>query len=79
MAEGEKMDEKIFQEALQKHKEIRKRLEEYKKHKNDPYTYYPGEIKEMREFLGHALEDIEFLLNTIDRILPETFKKLFLK
>jgi hypothetical protein len=41
---------------------IRKRVDEYHKHKNDPYTYYPEEIKAVREVRFHAIKDIEFLL-----------------
>ncbi len=47
--------------------EIRKRLEEYKEHCNDPYAYDRGEIKAVRELRSHAPEDIEFLLNEITR------------
>lgn len=79
MRKEERMDEKkLFREAVQKHKEIKNRLEEYKKHKNDLYSYYPEEIKAVRELRDNASEDIEFLLDILDRILPEEFKKLFL-
>lgn len=47
--------------------EIQKRLEEYHKHKNDPYFYDYAEIKAIREWLNHAPEDIEFLLNELKR------------
>lgn len=47
--------------------EIRKRLEEYHKHKNDPYAFYHEEIKAVRELKSHAPEDIEFLLNELRR------------
>lgn len=46
-------------------KMIVNRLEEYKKHCNDPYAYYPEEIDAIRELKQHAAEDIEFLLNII--------------
>jgi len=58
------MDEKTKQRI----EEIRKRLEEYKTHKNDPYAYYPEEIKAVRELKSHAPEDIEFLLNEVRRL-----------
>jgi hypothetical protein len=58
------MDEKIKQRI----EEIRKRLEEYQRHKNDPYAYYPEEIKAVREIRDHAAEDIEFLLNEVKRL-----------
>lgn len=57
------MDEK----TKQKIEEIRKRLKEYRKHQNDPYAYFQGEIKEVEELLRHAPEDIEFLLNELRR------------
>lgn len=41
---------------------IRKRVDEYHKHKNDPYAYYLREIDAVRGLESHALEDIEFLL-----------------
>ncbi len=44
---------------------ITNRLERYKKHCNDPYTYHPEEIDAIRELKEHAAEDIEFLLNEI--------------
>jgi len=51
---------------------IRKRLENYQKHQNDPYAYFQGEIKEVRTLLHHAPEDIEFLLNELKRPKKET-------
>lgn len=47
--------------------EIQKRVEEYHKHKNDPYAYYPEEIDAVRELKAHALEDIEFLLAQLNQ------------
>ena len=41
------------------------RLEEYHKHLNDPYTFYPDEVDAVRELKTHAAEDIEFLLGEI--------------
>ena len=58
------MDEKTKQRI----EEIRKRLEEYKKHEGDPYAYYPEEIRAVRELKTHAPEDIEFLLNEVRRL-----------
>ena len=58
------MDEKTKQRI----EEIQKRLNEYKIHKNDPYAYYPEEIKAVREMRDHAAEDIEFLLNELRRL-----------
>lgn len=47
--------------------EIRKRVEEYHKHENDSYAYSPGEIKAVREFNAHALEDVEFFLAQVKK------------
>ena len=46
---------------------ICKRVEEYHKHKNDPYAYYPEEIYAVRELQSHAVEDIEFLLDQLNQ------------
>ncbi len=56
------------QKTEQKIEEIRKRLEEYHKHKNDPHAYFSAEIKETRTFFDNAPEDIEFLLNEVKRL-----------
>ncbi len=61
------MNEKT-KERLEKIAEIRKRLEEYNKHKNDPYAYYPEEIPQVRALLNNAPEDIKFLLSEFDRL-----------
>ena len=45
--------------------EIGKGVEEYHKHRNDQYAYYPEEIDAVRELKSHALEDIEFLLSKL--------------
>lgn len=47
-------------------KEIKQRLIEYKKHYNDPYAYYHGEIFEVRELLSNAPSDIEYLIAKIE-------------
>ena len=47
--------------------EIHKRVQEYHKHKNDPYPYYPEEIDAVRKLKSHALKDIEFLLALLDQ------------
>lgn len=46
---------------------IRKRLVEYKKHKNDPYIYDRREIEAVRELEGNAEEHIRFLLYILDK------------
>ena len=46
---------------------IRKRVEEYYKHRNDHYVYYPEEIDAVRELKSHALKDIEFLLSQLNQ------------
>ena len=51
----------------QRVEEIRERLAEYKKHRNDPYSYYAEEIEAVREMRYRAAEDIEFLLEEFDR------------
>jgi len=43
-------------------KAIEQRLIDYDKHKNEPFAYYHGEIKAVRELIEHAPEDIRFLL-----------------
>lgn len=53
----------------QRVKEIRKRLEEYHAHKNDPYTYFTEEIEAVSNMKSHAVEDIEFLLEHLGLIL----------
>jgi len=47
--------------------EIRKRVQGYHKHENDPYPYYPEEIDAVRKLISHALKDIEFLLALLDQ------------
>ena len=54
----------IIKEKI-KIEKIRKRLEEYHKHKNDPYAYFEGEIEAVKELMHHAPEDIEFLLDIV--------------
>ena len=49
--------------------EIKKRLEEYEKHKNDPYAYFQGEIVAVNELTYNAPKDIEFLLMEINRLI----------
>jgi hypothetical protein len=43
-------------------REIRTRIKEYHKHKNDAYAYDPAEIDQVRAIKQHAVGDIEFLL-----------------
>lgn len=47
---------------------IRKRLNDYRKHRNDSFAYYPDEIKEVKELRTHADKDIAFLLDLIDEL-----------
>jgi hypothetical protein len=47
--------------------EIHKRVEEYHKHENDSYSYYPEEISAVQELKSHALEDIEFILAQLNQ------------
>ncbi len=54
-------------EIIRKINEITHRLEEYHKHSNDPYTYFPEEVDAVRNLKMHAAEDIEFLLNEIKK------------
>lgn len=42
--------------------EIRRRLDKYNQHKNDPYAFDIDEIDEIREFKNNAPEDLAFLL-----------------
>lgn len=42
--------------------EIRNRVREYNKHKNDPYVYGQEEIDSVRELKSNAVADLEFLL-----------------
>jgi|GEM_PF-2291301 len=54
--------------------EIRKRVKEYHKHKNDPYAYFREEITAVRELYSHAVEDIEFLLAQLKvKITPKGY------
>ena len=52
-------------ETVGRVEEIRKRVKDYHDHENDPYGYFQGSIKEIREFNVHALEDVEFLLSLL--------------
>ena len=47
--------------TLSRTAEIQNRLNEYRKHKDDPYAYSDGEIDAVRELREHAARDIEFL------------------
>ena len=58
----------IDKKTKQRIEEIQKRLDEYRKHKNDPYAYYHEEIKAVREMHENAVKDIEFLLNEVRRL-----------
>ena len=53
---------------------IRKRLEEYHRHKNDSYSFFPEEIDAVRGLKDKAPEDIKFLLALLDQ-KPKTTKK----
>lgn len=55
-------------EREKKLEEIRGRLAEYKKRRNDPYAYYPEEILAVREMRDCGPEDIDFLLNEIFKL-----------
>ncbi len=48
---------------------IRHRLDEYRKHCNDPYAYYLREIPAVRTFDENAVEDVAFLL----LLVPDNF------
>lgn len=45
--------------------QIHRRLEEYEKHRHEPYSYDEKEIKEVRELHNNASEDIKFLLSLL--------------
>ena len=49
--------------------QIRKRFDEYQKHKNDDYAYWPEEIVTTKALLDNAPNDIEFLLEALDTLL----------
>ncbi len=82
----QELEEKRQKDPSERIKIIRKRLDNYNKHQNDPYAYFPGEINEVRTLLHHAPEDIEFLLTLvglqdkrIDKITCELFEYLVQK
>lgn len=54
-------------ETKTKINEIRRRITEYHKHKNDPFAYHEGEISAVREVRENAVQDIEFLLSLLDK------------
>lgn len=47
--------------------EIRKRVQEYRKHEYDSYVYHREEIDAVRKLKAHAPKDLEFLLALLDR------------
>ena len=61
----------MIKEMRDRIEEIKKRLEEYEKHKDEPYAYYHGEIKAVRELKHHAPADIDFLLKVIAEMIEE--------
>lgn len=47
---------------------IKIRLKEYRAHYNEPYAYFHEEIPAVGELKRNAVDDIEFLLATIDKL-----------
>ncbi|MDO8504856.1 MAG: hypothetical protein Q7S36_03310 [Candidatus Liptonbacteria bacterium] len=54
-------------EDIKRVKEIKAKLAAYEEHKNDPYAYAEGEIREVRELRSKAPEYIKFLLQLIPK------------
>lgn len=60
---------KLLSESMERELDkIRKRLNDYRKYRNDSFAYNHDEIKEVREFKDHAYRDIAFLLDLIDEL-----------
>lgn len=49
-------------------------LWEYKKHKNDAYAYFPGEIQAVRNLENNAERYIEFLLDLLNQKVKTTVR-----
>lgn len=53
-------------------RQISERLAAYHEHENDPYSYSPREIQQVRDFFNHAVEDMKFLLEELGRLLTSS-------